>query len=202
MKSICTGAALALVMGTGAAFGGPIPYPNVGTPNPVVYTFTAASTGDITAYFAGSGASYDEEIGMEVNGVPTGILGLDDHSSSLGQSLNLGSVHAGDVITFFDVVSNINTTWYSDPSLNIDHGNHVYSTDALAGQAFAGSPAGVYVAFEDLEFPNSDYNYHDDTFVITNTSIVPEPATWALMIAGAGLVGFSLRRRSSVALTA
>ena len=36
----------------GAAFAGPIPYPNPGTVNPDVYTFTAASDGDIVAYFS------------------------------------------------------------------------------------------------------------------------------------------------------
>ena len=182
-----------------AASAGPIPYPTPGTPNPVVSTFTATSTGEITAYFAGSGASYDEEVGMLVNGVPTGVVGLDDHSSAIGLALNLGAVTAGDTLTFFDDVSSINTTWYSDPTLNTadDGGNHVYSTDATAGQVFAGSPAGVYVGFEDLNFiSGSDYNYFDDTFVFTNTTLaggVPEPATWALMLMGVGMIGAGVR---------
>ena len=32
-------------------------YPNPGTVNPIDYSFTAASTGDIIAYFAGNGGS-------------------------------------------------------------------------------------------------------------------------------------------------
>ena len=43
---------------------GTIPYPNVGTPNPATYTFTATADGPITAYFAGSTASYEEEVGL------------------------------------------------------------------------------------------------------------------------------------------
>ncbi|MGA2557964.1 MAG: hypothetical protein ABSG04_16975, partial [Verrucomicrobiota bacterium] len=77
-----------------------IPYPTSGTPNPVTYTFTATATGDIMAYFAGSTASYDNELGMLDNGVSTGVIGLDNHSSALGQSLDLGHVTAGDTLVF------------------------------------------------------------------------------------------------------
>ena len=45
-----------------------VPYPNPGTPNPDIYTFTATTSGDIIAYFAGTGAAYDEQLGMLVNG--------------------------------------------------------------------------------------------------------------------------------------
>jgi PEP-CTERM motif len=197
----------------GAALAGPIPYPDVGTPNPVTYTFTAASTGVITAYFAGSGASYGEVVGMSINGAAPTVWGLDDHSSSVGDTLVMGDVVAGDTLVFEDAVYTSGTTgpnppvgadfvWSSIPSMNIDGGNHVYSTTATAGQAYAGSPAGVYVAFEDEKFHGSDYNYHDDTFVFTNTSVtptIPEASTWAMMLAGFGGLGFAAFRRSQKA---
>jgi hypothetical protein len=192
LKFIATVAAM--VVCAGAASAGSIPYPNPGTPNPVIYTFTAATTGDITAYFAGSGASFDEEVGLLVNGVQQGPVGLDDHTSYIGEALDFGTVAAGSTLVFFDEVFTTGNTWYSDPSLNTDGGNHVYSTSATAGQVYAGSPAGTYVGFEDQEFPNSDYNYYDDTFVFTNTStVVPEPATWAMMLAGFFGLGAVLR---------
>ena len=198
-------AAVAGALCASHAVAGAIPYPNSGTVNPVTYTFTAASTGDLTAYFAGSGASYDEQVGLLVNGVQQGPTGLDDHSSSLGQALDFGLVHAGDSLVFFDAVASINNTWYTDPSKNSDGGNHVYSTTATAGQVYAGSPAGVYVAFEDLDFNGgSDYNYFDDTFVFTNTSVqsgAPEPATWGMMLLGVAGIGAALRGRRQASAT-
>jgi hypothetical protein len=191
---------LALAGATGAVQAGTIPYPTPGLPNPVTYTFTAANTGPITAYFAGSTASYTEEITMLVNGMPTGIQGLNDHTSVIGQSLVLGSVNAGDVLTFEDVILNPSTVgpWFSNPALNADNGNHIYSTSALAGQIDPSIPAGTYVAFEDLDFrTGSDFNYFDDTFVFTNvatTSGVPEPSTWAMMLFGFVGLGFAFRQ--------
>jgi hypothetical protein len=169
------------------------PYPHVGQENTGVYTFVAPVTGTITAYFAGSGAGYDEQVGMLVNGVSTGVIGLDDHTSSVGQSLVLGNVTAGDVLTFVDYVYTSGNTWYSNPALNQDDGNHVYSIAVAANQLYSGSVAGTYVGFEDLYFPNSDFNYFDDTFVftdqgsalntLTTSQSAPAPAP------GAGLAG-------------
>jgi hypothetical protein len=142
-------AALALMIGTAnIARADLIPYPNVGTLNPVIYTFTATSAGNITAYFSGADAGYNSVVGMLVNGVSTGITGLPDKTSTIGQSLVLGSVNAGDVLTF-ELINNSpinpaegnNTTGliaYSDPTRNAPYDssiggptvghNHVYST--------------------------------------------------------------------------
>jgi PEP-CTERM motif len=209
------GVAFAALSGA-SALAGPIPYPNIGTPNPTTYTFTATSTGVITAFFDGSGASFEEVVGMSVNGAPVTVWGLDDHTSPVGTSIVMGSVVAGDTLTFFDAVypggiggnvppAGATYIWSSNQAMNSDGGNHVYSTSVTAGQAYAGSPAGVYVGFEDLKFPSSDFNYRDDTFVFTNTTVtpsVPEASTWAMMVAGFGGLGFAAFRRSRKASVA
>src|SRR5436190_14250871 len=120
MHPLRLGAAVALLMaGAGrVAAADAIPYPNSGTVNPNTYTFTAAANGNITAYFAGSTASYDNELGLLVNGVSTGIIGLDNHTSAIGQSLNLGAVNAGDTLTFVLINHTLGMNAYSDPALN------------------------------------------------------------------------------------
>ncbi len=186
-----------------------IPYPDVGVYNGATYSFTATTTGDIVAYIVGGfSASYHNTLGLLVNGVSTGITGLGNHTSVLGDSLDLGSVHAGDVLTFVLNNSTLGKTAYSDPTMNVAYDsasdklghNHIYSTSYTATTPlFPGVKAGTYVAFEDLPFPKSDFNYNDESFVFTNvTSGVPEASTWAMMLTGLGGLGYALRRPTRV----
>src|SRR5207248_4286791 len=99
-------------------------------------------------------------------------------------SLVLGSVTAGDVLTF--QMHNLSPGYgsaFSDPTLNgpYDGGvgiQHVYSTAYTAtGPVFPGVPPGTYVAFEDIPLSLSpDFNYNDLSFVFTNVAVaVPGP---------------------------
>src|SRR5262245_61631031 len=179
-----------------------IPYPNGGTVNPEVYNFVAAADGDITSYFAGSDAGHSDSIGLLVNGNPTGVIGLNNHTSSLGDSIVLGSVKAGDILTFFLIDFTSGSTWYSDKSKNVD-GNtqHAYSAPYPgANPPFGfGIPTGTFIGFEDLSLAQGgDFDYNDDSFVFTNvalTSTTPLPATLPLFAGGAGLLGFLGWRR-------
>ncbi|HEY3754795.1 MAG TPA: hypothetical protein VGL42_01470 [Opitutaceae bacterium] len=189
-----------------------IPYPTPGTPNTAVYSFTASATGDVVGFFGGSGASFDEQVGLLDDGVMTsGGFGLDDHSSAIGQMFDFGMVHAGDTLTFVDKINGTNLV-YSNPALNapydalgggilgvnISTEQHVYSVAASANEVYAGSPAGIYLGFEDEAFPGSDYNYHDDTFVFTNVGVRSAPDAGSslllLVIGGAALLAASRRK--------
>ena len=83
---------------------------------------------------------------------------------------------------------------------------HVYSRNVAAGDAYAGSPAGTFVSWEDRG-PGGDWDYNDDAFIFTGvapsvlTSSAPEASTWAMMLAGfggLGLAAFCRGRKTSV----
>jgi hypothetical protein len=180
-----------------------IPYPSSGTPNPVTYVFTAATTGDIIAYFAGSTAAYDNELGLLINGTFTGVYGLDNHTSALGQSLDFGTANAGDTLVFILHNLSLGLDAFSDPSMNLSYDldsskghNHVYSTPYTGtGPIIDSIPVGTFVSFEDLRLPGSDFNYNDEDFVFVNiasSTAVPEPTT--VLMVGIGLIGSGARR--------
>ncbi|NNM75930.1 DUF4114 domain-containing protein [Sphingomonas sp. ID1715] len=195
-----TTAAAATLMAPTPAISAFPSYPTPGTENPLVYDLRASANGDLIAYFAGSTASFTNVLGLLVNGVDTGITGLNNQSTAPGTALNFGPVSAGDRLTFYIDVAEIGARFYSDPSLNEDGINHVYSAPYEGGDFDI--PAGLYVAFEDLP-GGGDFNYEDLQFVFSNAFVasVPEPEQWALLIAGFALTGAAARRRARVAVT-
>lgn len=176
-----------------------VTYSNFGSQNTDVYTFTATSTGQINGYFYGATAAYANTLTMLVNGVATpetsaGVF--HNHNSNIGDFVNLGFVNEGDIITFQLNVLTTARTWYSDNSMNSDQVSHVFST-SFAGDAENNIPAGTYVGFEDL-IRGGDFDYDDEAFVFTNISPVPEPETYAMLLAGLLMIGYQLRSRRMV----
>lgn len=90
------------------------------------------------------------------------------------------------------------TRLYTDALLNpdsttVEHGL-IYDTVNITG-AISGDPD-VVVAFEDLLYPNSDYDFTD--MVVGITDVAPIPAPGAILLGGIGvaLVGWLRRRRT------
>jgi hypothetical protein len=175
-------------------------YSQKGVINPSTYTFQAASTGKIEAYFAGETAGHTSVLGLEVNGVQQGGFGLNNHSSKIGDKYDFGNVKAGDTLTFLLKVLTTGKLFTTEVARNEDKLNHAYST-AYKGDGQV--PQGTYVGFEDL-LGGGDKDYDDLQFVFTNvaavaTGTVPEPQTWVMMLAGFGLIGIARRRQKTAA---
>lgn len=204
IKQLLGASALAagLAFASGAS-AGIIPYPGGGE-NLATYTFLSTGAGDITAYFAGSDAALEENIGLYIDGVSTGITGLNNHTSAIGDSVVLGTATgAGQVLTFVMYIPPAvgaplpAPMWWSDPSSNSDGAQHVYSTNAALGQVYLNSPVGTYVGWEDLPKGSADFDYNDDQYIFTGvTSSVPELSTWGMMVAGFGGLGLAAFRRA------
>jgi hypothetical protein len=218
--------------------------------NQATYTFTATASGGLDSFFAGSSASDTEVLGVLVNGNLAGIASLANRTTPLGYEWNFGPdaqspviVNIGDVLTFYiqDLNPSRPNTFYSTASLNADHVQHVYAAAFGGGvvngfnfvnnvsvAATATLPAGIFVGFEDLLATDrfADFNYNDETFIVTNVSLnapprlnsppppqldgplggpiggVPEPAAWGLMLLGFAGLGASLRRARAEGLAA
>jgi hypothetical protein len=202
-------ATVALVLFAVQSKAGSIPYSNIGTVAPA-NTFVADATGDITGYlvesgYAEGGGAWDTDY-VEMIDVTTGTSSgwvFDNQTTPAGTSVNFGSVNAGDVLQFDLNNATLNVVVSSNPADSSDGLNHAYST-TWAGGDINGIyiPAGTYIAFEDepqifLGVDHSDFNYDDETFVITDDSqipvVTPEPGSFYLL--GTGLLALVETRR-------
>lgn len=193
-----TGVALIALAGTAqmakADIINDIPYPNIGTLNATTYSFSA-NGGDVIAYFAGASADDHDVLTLFVNGVSYSGTpsNLDNKSSAFGAYSDFGTFALNTTLVFVLTDISSGNIYYSDPTMNTDKLNHIYSTsyDAAGTPSLgAGIPSGTYVAFEDL-LNGGDKDYNDLQFVFQNVSLnpptvsVPEPTT---VVAGALLL--------------
>ena len=73
------------------------------------------------------------------------------------------------------------------------------STGLIADTTFDTNTVGRYVTIDITSFYGASGGLNE--VEVFGTSAVPEPATWAMMLAGMGMVGFAMRRRAKVAVS-
>ena len=201
-------AAGALLLGfglSGQAQAAYVGYPTEGSENPFQYSFTATTTGLLSAYFLPDHGDLASTLGVLVNGKDQGAPGPDNQTAMSGQTVLSTQVAAGDLLTFYIAFRfNGDRKLYSDATLNPAGENHAYAS-LYTQDPGSSIPNGIYVGFEDLSPAQnggfSDYNYKDYQFVATNVTLgalSPVPLPPALPMFGAallGLGGLALRRK-------
>ncbi|WP_235976473.1 PEPxxWA-CTERM sorting domain-containing protein [Sandaracinobacteroides hominis] len=82
--------------------------------------------------------------------------------------------------------------------------NNVFPCGTKVAQGSVISTGGLYASVGDQSAYVKDWavgaEYANYAFRVSDMGGVPEAATWAMMIAGFGMVGFAMRRRATAAL--
>lgn len=219
---IATAASFAAVAGPGSAavviqgvYASPGPPPAsdpgfAGLGQTLIYDFDTVSpaAGALTGDYDIATAPGTPGVSAAPSGTTAGThyLTVPIASSSGSATLDLGGEFQ-DVSFYWGSVDTYNTV-----TLYQADGSHTTITGSMIG--FGVDPSGnqtnnnsnVRVNFTALGrgitsigFDSTQYAFETDTFAGT---AVPEPATWAMMVGGFGLLGFAARRRSSVRVVA
>ncbi len=156
-------------------------------------SFRVASDGPVNAFYAGSSAGYESNFFALIgDGSPLpAFSGFSNKSANIGDFKNLGSFHEDD---YFVPVLHVITTGHfynSFAGSNPDGFNHIFASQFSLPD---GTPA-VFIGFEDI-YGLGDRDFNDNMAIFTNVTMVPipEPSTYAMLLVGLGLIGFTMRR--------
>lgn len=144
-----------------------------------------ATTGNVSAIFLASSASYQSELYLVGNPTPL----FNNKTSSFLQEVN-ANFTAGTELSLALFVKNTAKVYYSGlASNNADNTLHFAFFD-LGGN-------NILVGVEDL-WKGGDKDYNDLTFLVRNVRIgpVPEPEVYMSMLLGLGLLASVNRRKS------
>lgn len=141
------------------------------------------STDDILATYQGNTAAYSNDLYL-VNDVGADIFIFNNHSSSVGSTVNLGSFAIGTELVFRLYVNNTGYNFFSgDASRNPDGQAHARVQEEWQTNE-------SLVSFEDLY--NGPFVYNDLSFSFTNTSTHnPVPVPSSILLLGFGILGLA-----------
>lgn len=177
------------------------PIAKPGTEGLLIFT---GSNDKVIATYQGNSASYSNDLYLmlDENGRPgndgnttNDMFIFNNHASPVGSAKNIGSFSAGTELSF---------------RLHVNNTGYDFFTGAAAGNADGQfharveenwQPGTTLVSFEDLYDPSGNSSVFNDlsfSFSNTSTSVVPEPESYAMLLAGLGLIGLMVRRKQRV----
>lgn len=190
-RSTLTSAAIAFAGLLASASAMAFPIAPAGTEG---FSVIVTNTNNVIATYEGNSASYSNNLLLSA---PTNGLGVifNNHISPVGSTFDLGSFAIGTELVFQLSVTDTGYTYFTGAAARNPDGM------AHARVETGWQPNTTLVSFEDLYgTPEGANGFNDLSFSFTNvTSVnaVPEPETWALMLAGLGVVGAMVRRRKA-----
>lgn len=151
-----------------------------------------ATSGEVILTFLSKSAAYSSDLFLV--GTPDSIL--NNQTAEGGQQFSLGSFLAGTELVFKIFVNDTGHTFFNGIAAN-NPDNKLHA----AYKARSGKP--LIVGFEDL-YGGGDRDYNDLKFSLSNVVIgntpvvaVPEPETYAMMLAGLFVIGALKRRKAA-----
>lgn len=147
-----------------------------------------------SALIGGASITYNFTSAMNISDIST-YAGWDAYRG--GQSYTVSYAAAGDPANFIALASVYNDAQDPRPGRNVSTRAAIINTSGL----LATNVSSLRFDFNnDLTFGPAGYRELDVNGTVA--SVVPEPASWALMIIGFGLVGVQQRRRQTRAIVA
>jgi hypothetical protein len=151
-----------------------------------------ASAGEVILTFLSKTAAYSNDLYLQ--GTSDSIL--NNQTAAPGTQYSLGFFETGAEIAFTMFVKNTGFAYYTgNASLNPDNFLHA-AFDVTSSQS-------LNIGFEDL-FNGGDKDYDDLVFSLSNVSVgytaqpVPEPETYAMLLAGLFAIGALKRRKATL----
>jgi hypothetical protein len=175
---------------------------------PNVAGVAETSSGSVTTAAGSIGGVRAAPAGTPASGVYRSIAGggasvFDFSGWSAGRGLSTASFYWGsvDAYNFVDILDGSGTVIRTIGGADLPMANGNQTAPATNRRVFlAFDPADLAMA---LRLRSNGVAFEFDSIAAAaNAGAVPEPATWALLVTGFGMVGFALRRRKGAVVSA